>query len=134
MGYYSDGVGKAEKVDVERAKEFYEKYGRDYGLDLVFSEEKAFLELRFSFGAWHVEDDFPEEDIKSRGSGIFRDLREVLTTEPAMLHFTGQDGWRYLVLITPPDAAKPYLEVEMVCHPKWEQVPEEYAEVVRKWF
>jgi hypothetical protein len=134
MGYYSHGEGRAEKIDIVKAKQFIEKYGRHYNLDLVFSEEEASLELRFSYSAWYVEDDFPEEGKESHGSGIFRDLREILTTEPAMLHFTGEDSWRYLVLITPADDANLYLDIEMVCHPVWDQVPEEYAEVVKRWF
>ncbi len=134
MGYYSHGEGRVEKIDPVKAKQFIDKYGRHYNLDLVFSEEDASLELRFSYSAWYVEDDFPEEGKESCGSGIFRDLREILTTEPAMLHFTGEDRWRYLVLITPTGAARPYLDIEMVCHPVWDQVPDEYAEVVGRWF
>ena len=134
VGYYSHGRGWAERIDVGKAKQFVDRYGRDYGLDLAFSEEEAFLELRFSYSIWYVEDDFPEEGQKSRSSGIFRDLRGILTTEPAVLSFVGEDSLHYLMLITPGDADKPYLEIDMVHHPKWEDVPEQYLAVVKRYF
>lgn len=129
MGYYSEGGGRAEKVDIEKAKDFVRKHAETAGLSLL--EEARLLEIRFGWDKWYCEDDF---DGSGSGRGLFRDLREVLTTEPAVLSFRGEDAQPYLVLITPPPASKPYFEIDMILKPDWMQVPDEYFGAVKKYF
>lgn len=129
MGSYCEGEGWAEKVDLEKAKEYIIRH-RDK-VRLKFVVDQRLLEFDFPDGRWSPYDDF---DAPGRGTGVFRDLREALTTAPAVLYFRDEVSEPHLVLLTPPRTKEPYIDVGLIHTPDWMQIPAHYQRTVRRYF
>ncbi len=75
MGYYAQGEGSADRVDVQKARDFIRKHQEALGLNLT--EETRHLELRFPWGKWYADEDFDGSPTAEAADYVARAAQDV---------------------------------------------------------